>query len=80
MGYRFAMADYVLWFTSKGHRENMFSYDYFFEGISFIKVKTYEPFIKKFQDYTNQTASSSIQNNSLAEKEQLSFYGTQVFK
>jgi len=81
MGYRFAMADYVLWFTSKGHRKNMFSYDYFFEGISFIKVKTYEPrFIKKSENYTNQTASSSIQNNSLAEKEQLSFYGTQVFK
>jgi len=70
-GYPSAVADYVLWFKSEGHRKNMFSYSFFSEGISFVKIKTYE---QDFNYSENSTSSVSLAEN------QLNYYGTQVFK
>ncbi len=66
MGCRSALGCYLIWFGSKGHRQNMFSWGYVFTGIAFckaIKIRT----INK-------------DGNVVKKRTRLDTYGTQVFR
>lgn len=64
-GSKSAMGSFINWFTSKGHRQNMFSWRWFRSGIAFYKIY-------KVTTLKNGTKRRNLHG--------YGYYSTQVFK